>query len=388
MTHDEIVWLADESARHSLHFTSLYNGWYTQEALELGELEQFSNLLAAGHEIGTHAHSLTYDPAEDLWLERIDEVRRYGRPVYDAALAQQSWYEADGYMDVVMEAIGAYGGNQTMCAVPFICSDEGLMMAEYGFTFAAGNRSERGLGLFGHVVWNPWRPADNDAPGHELEEDLSAGFIAVDHHAQIGTATEAHGMVDTSAAALKCHFLMLYMEWLSRERTGAEDRVWTFGFIYHPNYGDRYNAEVVDFLDWLDRYFVGQSSPHGNTIARYATVAEVGQEYLDWEAAYPGTSSFSYIAGDPYPYTYAHIPALLEDALYDKHINLGTGAHCVRLVKDGAPIYLLWANAGEITIDLSSELSGQVRATGADGRETTLDVAAIPLTVEPVIVQP
>jgi hypothetical protein len=387
-TRDEIIWLADESARHDLHFTSLYNGWYTKEALELGELQQFTHLLEAGHELGTHAHSLTYDSVQDLWRERIDEVRRYGRPVYNADLATQSWYEADYYMDAVMDAIGTAGSNQTMCAVPFLCSDEGLMMAEYGFSYAAGNRSERGLGLFGHIIWNPWRPASSDEPGHEIEEDLNANFIAVDHHAQIGTATEAHGMVDTDTEALKRHFLMLYVEWLNRERTGAEDRVWTFGFIYHPNYGNRYNDDVIEFLDWLDRYFVGQTSPHGHQIARYATVAEVGHEYLEWESNHPGTSSFSYVAGDPYPYTYAFIPSKLEDAVYETVIDLGPGVNCFKLSKDGKPIYLLWSDAGEVTVDFSGELSGQVQVTNSVGDQFSQDASAIIMTEEPVFIEP
>jgi hypothetical protein len=387
MTRDEITWLAEESARHGVKMTSLYNGWYTREALELGDLQQFEDLLAAGHEIGTHAHSLTYDPDQDLWLERIDEVRRYGRPVYDADLAYQSWYEADLYMDMVMEAIGTDGLNQSMCAVPFLCSDEGTMMAELGFKYAPGNRSERGLGLFGHIVWNPFRPGSSDEPGHEIEEDLSADFIAIDHHAQIGTATVAHGMVDTSAQALKRHFLMEYLEWLSRERTGADDKVWTFGFIYHPNYGDRYNDEVVDFLGWLDRYFVGQISPHGNLIARYATVAEVGEEFMAWEAAHPGTSSFSYVAGDPYPYTYEFVPTMLEDALYEARIDLGPGVNCFKLLKSGSPIYLLWSDSGEMEVDFSSEVSGQVRVTYADGSHSEIAPDILQLTTESLFVE-
>jgi hypothetical protein len=323
MTRDEIVWLRDEAMRHGLHFTSLYNGWYTQEVLALRDLQQFTDLLEAGHEIGTHAHSLTYDPDRDLWLERIDEVRRYGMPVYDSDLAYQSWSEADQYMEAVLDAIGEGGSNHTICAVPFKCSDEGLMMADLGFSYAAGNRSEKGLNSFGHIVWNPYRPGSSDEPGHEIEEDLNGDFIAVDHHAQIGTATMAHGMVDTSPAALKRHFLMLYMEWIHRERNGAEDRVWIFGFIYHPNYGDLYNADLVEFLDSLDQYFVGKTSPHGNLIARYATVSEIGREFLTWEAVHPGTSSFSYVSGQPYPYTFGAFPEILENTVYESLIDIG-----------------------------------------------------------------
>jgi hypothetical protein len=386
LTRNEIDWLAEEAARHQLHFTALYNGWYPQWALETNDLSQFETLLAAGHEIGSHAHRLTYDPAQGLWVSHIEEVDRYGRPNYDAALANQCWADAHRYVDAVLDQIGTADQNQTMCGVPFKCSDEGQLMAEFGFAIAAGNRSEKGSFYFGHIVWNPWRPAASDEPGHELEEDPAAGYIAVDHLAQIGSQ-EAHGM-DLSIPQLQRRFLMLYVEWLARERRGAEDRVWTFGFVYHPNQGDRYNADLTEFLDWLDEYFVGKESPDGHTIARYATVGEIAREFTTWEAAHPGASSFDYVRGDPYPYTYAMVSTLLEGAGYEAHVNLGQGETCFRLSREGYPIYLLWSDVGEQEIDFSAQLSGQVRVTTAGGEERILEAAALPLTGEPVIVQP
>lgn len=385
-THDEIDWLMEEAARHGLRFTALYNGWYPKMALELGDLSQFEALLAAGHEIGSHAHRITYDPVQELWISHVHEMARYGIPNYNAELARQAWADADRYADEALAGIGASGQNQTMCAVPFKCSDEGALMEEFGFTIASGNRSEKGTAYFGHIVWNPWRPATSDEPGHELEEDLSAGYIAVDHLAQIGS-TEAHGM-DVSVPQLQRRFLMLYAEWLSRERTGAEDRVWSFGFVYHPNYGDRYNAEITTFLDWLDEYFIGQMSLHGHDIARYATVGEIAEEFYAWEAAHPGASSFNYVRGDPYPYTYAIIPTMLEGAAYEAHVDLGQGVTCFRFLEEGRPIYLLWSDQGERTVDFSAELSGQVQVTDAAGQERTEDASALPLSEERLFVEP
>jgi hypothetical protein len=384
-THDEIDWLMAEAARHGLHFTALYNGWYPQEALKLGDTAQFRELLDAGHEIGSHAHRITYDPVQDLWISQVDKLDRYGRPNYDAALTRQCWADADSYVDTVLADLGVSGQNQTMCAFPFMCSDEGQMMGDFGFTIAAGNRSEKGAYYFGHMVWNPWRPAASDEPGHEIEEDPTASFIAIDHYAQIGEP-EAHGM-DITTPQLQRRFLMLYAEWLARERTGAEDRVWLFGFVYHPDFGDKYNAALVEFLDWLDEFFIGKTSPFGHTIARYATVAEIGQEYLNWEAAHPGTSSFNYVRGGPYPYTYAIVPTKLDGAAYEAHVELGAGVACFRFSKDGRPIYLLWSDQGERTVNLH-ELSGQVQATNAAGEESVLDAARLPLTGEPLFVEP
>jgi hypothetical protein len=384
-TRDEIEWLADEAARHGMHFTALFNGWYPKWALDNNDTTHFAALVDAGHELGSHAHRLTYNPADDTWYNRVDETDRWGRPNYDYEITRQCWHEADRYMDEALAAAGVAGQNQTMCAYPFKCSDEGVFMDEFGFTIASGNRSEQGDRYFGHIVWNPWRPAASDEPGRELVEDLNATFVAVDHLAQIGSSA-SHGR-DVTVPQLQRRFLMLYAEWLARERSGADDRVWVFGFCHHPNYGDRYNAQITEFLSWLDQHFVGKLSPNGNTIARYATAADIAQQYVAWETDHPGTSSFSYGRGDPYPYSHPHIPSKLEAAAYEAHVDLGPDVSCFRFSKDGRPIYLMWSDRGEQTVDLS-QVSGQVRVTNSAGQESVMDAAALHISEEPLIVEP
>jgi hypothetical protein len=369
-----------------MHLTFLYNGWYSKWALEHGDTAQFRELVEAGHEIGSHAHRITYASARDLWVGRVDELNRYGRPNYDAALARQCWEDADRYMDQVVAEIGAPEQNQSMCAVPFKCSDEGELMGDFGFTIAPGNRSEKGTTYFGHIVWNPWRPAASDEPAHELQEDLGASYITLDHLAQIGSS-EGHGM-DLTVPQLQRRFLMLYAEWLARERTGAEDKIWTFGFATHPNYGDRYNADIQEFLSWLDEHFIGKTSPHGNVIARYASVGEIAAEYEAWEDAHSGVSSFSYVKDDPYPYTYELMPVMLEDAAYEGDVDLGAGITCFRLSKEGMPIYLLWSDLGERTVDFSREVAGQLKVTSASGVSSTQDPATLRVSEEPLFVEP
>jgi hypothetical protein len=377
----------EEAARHDLKFSALYNGWYPMEALELGDLTQFRALLDAGHQIGTHAHRLTYDPATDVWTAQIETLSFYGIPNYDPVLARQVWEDAVGPVEDVLQAIGADGQNQTMCTRTFQFSDEAAYMDDYGFTIAAGDRAEISIDYFGHAVWNPWRPAPNDEPGYELEEDLSASFITLDHLAQIG-ADEVSHPVNLSVPQLQRRFLMLYTEWLARVRTGAADKVWTFGFVYHPNYTDRYLVDLSEFLDWLDANFIGKTTPQGYTIARYATVEAIAQEFETWEVANPGISSFSYVRGDPYPYTYALIPTKLDGADYESHLALGTGVTGFLFSQNGQPILLIWSNQGTQVVDISSAMSGQVRVTSMVNEESLQDAAALQLTEEPVFVEP
>ncbi|MBN1148027.1 MAG: hypothetical protein JXA78_12285 [Anaerolineales bacterium] len=386
-TYDQIDWLKAEAERHGMRFTALYNGWYPQEALELGNLDQFRALLASGHELGTHAHRLTYDPEQDLWISRDSELSKVPPITYDPDVAEQTWADAYQYVDTVLKEIGATGQNRTVCAVAFKPSDEPRLMERFGFSVAAGQRGEGIIEDIGHIMWNPWRIASSDTPGHQYAEDLSAKFVTVPHLAQIGIRGGVHGM-DLSQAQIRRRFLMLYTEWLSRERRGAEDKVWSFGFVYHPEDGDHFNQELADFLDWLDENFIGKTSPHGDVIARYATAGEIADEFLAWEAAHPGVSSFNYVKGDPYPYTYPTLPEKLTDAAYEGPLDLGQGITGFHFTRDERPVYMLWSEAGERTFDFSSVVAGQVLVTYGTGETATLDAAALPLSEEPLFVEP
>jgi hypothetical protein len=379
--------LLAEAARHDLRFTALYNGWYPMEALEMGDLSQFQELLASGHEIGTHAHRLTYDPDQDLWTAHVEDLSFYGRPNYDHHLARQTWEDAYVPVQAVLEAINASGQNHTMCTRSFIFSEEEAFMEDYGFTIAAGDRAEISLGYFGHMVWNPFRPTADDEIGHELREDPSTSFITIDHLAQIGSHEISHH-VDLTIPQLQRRFLMMYAEWLSRVRNGTEDKVWTFGFVYHPNYTDRYMEDLSQFLDWLDTHFIGKTSAQGYTIAKYATIGEIASEFEAWESAHPGTSSFNYMRGDPYPYTFATLATRLEGAAFDRFLDLGTEVTGMRFLIEERPVYLAWSNLGELVLDFSAFLSGTVKTVNMSGEEISQEATAIPLSQEPLLIEP
>jgi hypothetical protein len=391
-TRDEIDWLTEEAARYGLRFTALYNGWYPQWALNDGDIEQFRELLDAGHEIGSHAHRISYDAATDSWIKRRSELDLFGRPNYDPAVARQCWDDADRFIDTILAQIGSTGQNQTMCATALTLSDEPNLMDEFGFTIAAGNRLEKGINYFGHIVWNPWRASISEDPGCELAEDQSVAYLTFNHLAQIGGGgaigmpAEAHGQ-DLTLGQMQRRFLMLYTEWLAQERTGAVDRVWAYGFVYHPNYGDRYNREVSELFVWLDEYFVGKKSPHGNTIARYATIKDIADEFYVWEAAHPGASSFNYVRGDPYPYTYPTMATKLEGASYEAHVDLGRGVTCFRFTRDEQPIFIAWSDLGEQVVDFSAHLPGQVSVTDAAGATFVGEAATLTLTTNPTFVE-
>lgn len=384
-TKKEIDWLMEEAVRHDLHFTSLYNGWFTKWALDSGDLSQFETLLSSGHEIGSEAHKITYDPASDSWIYHYAEISTFGRPNYDPDLARQCWEDSSKLVNSVLERIGYKGQNKVMCSTAISLPDERNLMNEFCFQVAAGNRLEAGVNYLGHMPWNPWRASNSDEPGYEVAEDLSSPYISLNHAAQVG-GSESHDVAAT-LPQLKRQFIQLYVEWLSRERTGADDRVWSFGFVTHPNHGDSYNQDLAVFLDWLDTYFIGHLSPYGNTIARYATVSSIAEEFFAWENEHIGISSFNYVDGDPYPYTFSIFAEKLAGADYERHVDLGQEVSCIKLVKDGNPVFLLWSNQGEFEADMSIELSGQVSVIDGSGHESHQDASCIKVTEEPVLVE-
>jgi hypothetical protein len=138
-----------------MRFTALYDGWYPQWALNEADIDQLRALVDAGHEIGSHAHRIAYDAGTDTWVKRRAELDLFGRPNYDRGVARHCWDDVDQYVDTVLTRVGAVGQNQTMCATALTLSDEKNLMAGFSFTIAAGNRREKGVNYFGHIVWNP-----------------------------------------------------------------------------------------------------------------------------------------------------------------------------------------------------------------------------------------
>jgi hypothetical protein len=113
----------------------------------------------------------------------------------------------------------------------------------------------------------------------------------------------------------------------------------------------------------------------------------VAEEFYAWEAAHPGASSFSYVRDDPYPYTYPTLATLLEDAAYEKHVDLGQAVSCFQLSKDDKPIYMMWSDLEELTVDFSTQLSGQVEVTAATGETGVEDASNLTLTQDPMLVE-
>ena len=374
-SRDELVWLLNFAEKSGVKMTALFNGYYIQHALRRNELEPLERLAAEGHEIGTHAHSICYDKVGDKWFR--------------CSNADQWFKDAKTLVDTMLKEIGAEG-NRAMCAMfgKGMYSHEDDLMKKYGYDIGIGNRPEIALNYFGHIVWNPWRAECTDLEGYALKEDKNVGFISIDHRAQIGSTT-SHGGVDSRSDTLKRQFLMLYIEWKYRELRDYEDKVWTWGVVHHPNYGDKYNDHIEDFFSWLNKYFINKKTPSGNLIAVYSTASEVADQYYDWERKHPGSSSFSYVEGDPYPYICKYSKDKLLDSEYMGEVDLGADVTAFKFRSKGGKIFLLaWYNGkGVKTVDVSSIFGGTVYVITPVGEKTEQDASRVSLTEEPVFIE-
>lgn len=442
---DNLAWLADffdqiERERGSdfvpkltLEIAGDHAEYYSEDPVGLALLKR---LYAKGHQLGIHFHS-NYKAGTHNWPDArgqaTSEMRR--------RVTTDHITEVDA---LVAKIIGTADPTQIRKANHTITGhllDEALAQ-QMGFDLFTGGRNEVLNLFFDHDVYNPWRPASaREGEGWALSEDVNGYWILVPQAPVLGAIGEhfpipagvppeyTQGMrsmvwQDLSVPAMQRKFWHLYLEWLARQKSAnpAEQRVWTFGWHEHTNNlfpdneppprtcraGCQWRGAVVKFVEWLNANFIWRRAESG-LVARYATVGEVQDAFLAWEKSHPGQSSFNYPVRvrdwDVYQYQLKGLTRELMYAHYEQEITAfraqGVNAH--KLLKtDGRnwvyqngqivstkptwPIYLLWSDAGEKTIDFSSVLSGTVKCVaGRDGSETVQSAAALHVGEEPII---
>jgi len=289
---DKLVRLEDLLNTYPSHpkMTILMNGDFLEYVMAEGDSAYFRGLETAGHELGCHAHGIE-QVGPFNWISTGDSTARYGQPAYNNEVTRHIWRSATAQLARLTPNI------HSMCAAPFLCSTEGDLAVEFGYEVVPGNRSELCQDYLGHLNRHPMRCGTNDLYGHELEEDLSAPMIYLDHFAQIGNEV-AHGYNATVPALMEAAE-MTYDDWLSHEsvyQDSLDYYVWTFGFLTHlGNIDDYYLEQIELFLNYLEDFYIGQYSAYGNLKGRYATSWDIAQEFMQWESVHPGWSSFNLV---------------------------------------------------------------------------------------------
>ncbi|MFQ5343338.1 MAG: sialidase family protein, partial [Anaerolineae bacterium] len=335
-------------ARVSFHMS----GAYAERAVEAGAQAPWSGHLADGHTVGVHFHSFLRGPQPFQWT-------------YSPSPSQQQIAQAwqDNH-DLVADLVGAealwVGESHYACPSCWDDLDYQLRTTEQMAQLPAGQ----------HIVW--------------LVERDRAGVITYPHFPQIGQAAwhgpaQNRNYFDLRVPQLKKEFLMLYLEWLERERLGLESQVWAFGWLNHGGRNtDLYADEIQEMFTWMSDNFAGRTSPRGNVIAEFVSDHQLYERYQAYEQAggQPLPPPVDNV-NDQFPYM-AHA---LEDAGVTADLSAELGLPGVRLFElerapaenppPGAPpkVYLLFRESdGSAVVDIS----GLLASRGVDATNLTL----------------
>jgi hypothetical protein len=370
----EIAQAEAVGARISFHMS----GAYAERAVAAGDQALWAQHLADGHTVGIHFHKFLRGPEPFQWTYRVSP---------DQEQIVEAWRDNH---DLVADLVGpeALWVGESHYGCPSCWENLGyrLRTTERMALLPAGQ----------HIVW--------------LVERDPQGVITYPHFPQIGQASwhgppGSRAYFDLRVPQLKKEFLMLYLEWLERERLGLEPQVWAWGWANHGGRSTaQHAAEIQEMLTWLKANFVGKMSPRGNVIARFVSDHELSDIYEAYEQSgvQPLPSPLTNV-NDQFPY----LAYALQDAGVTADLSADLGLPGVRLFElernpsenppPGRPprVYLLFRETdGTERVDISAVLGSRgVDATNltlidvVNGSTSQVDVGNLLLGPTPLVLE-
>jgi hypothetical protein len=360
-------------ARVSFHMS----GAYAERAVAAGDQALWSQHLTDGHTVGVHFHSFLRGPNAFEWTSLASPTQ---------AQVAQAWQDN---RDLVGGLVGPealwVGESHYSCNSCWNDLGYQLRTTEQLALLPAGQ----------HIVWL-------------VERDL-AGAITYPHFPQIGQAgwhgpTGSRIYFDLRLPQLKKEFLMLYLEWLERERLGLEPQVWAFGWLNHGGSNtEQYAGQIQEMFSWVNNNFVGVVSPRGNLVAEFVSDHQLSTIYEDYETWGNPLPSPVENLNDQFPYmAYALTDAGVTS---DLSVDLGlAGIRLYELERDPPQgtrqgplprVYLLFRETdGSDLVDLTGLLGSRGLDTTVmtlidvvDGTSTQVDPANLVLGPTPLILE-
>ena len=368
----ELLWLRDSIAvALGTKISVQSNGEFFEYVLDNGDEEKIRSFIELGFDFGTHIHSFRREGPHNWVRYNWDVPDWFDRTIWDSNIQ---------FADSVLGKENNYHINAYWCPHYYYLVSEYpkfLYIASMGLPMTIEARR-----FLKHPSWNPFRPSME--PGKLLEEDLTRSYVLLPNHHQIGLLAPEE-FADVRVETLKRQFLMIYVEWLSRIRNNTPDKIWLWGFSTHTQFNANVHDDIIEMANWLNENFVGKTTASGDTIAIWASSRKIYERFLDWEKAHPNESSFSYTRGGPYPYTYPALPVLLDSTTFVRKIPVAEGVECYQLDKNGKPIFLIWCESGNTTVDLSAYLSDYVNTVDGFGNDAVFPSNSISITPDPLI---
>jgi hypothetical protein len=376
------TWLLDTVEPYGVKVSYLAVGAFYEMCVEDTEkdtcLPLLRRLYASGGMLGRHSH-LEYFRALHDW------------PEGEGGTPQQVWTGMTTFnREAIRQALGITTDAE-IAAVNFVGGShtppdyEGTvtLMKEFGITVLEGGPDQDLCSFFGHVPWNPYRPGIS-----AIAEDLSGWYLTIPQGQVIGQTGAHKGIVqDGTAEHYEQQFLQLYANWLEASRAGVSPRVWSFGWGVHTgdlDEGSPSRDAIQKLIPWLHDEMVAKASPLGIAPARFASYPEITEEYLAWEAANPGVSSFSYTSNAKdyslYPYLES-ANRYLTKLNYEKELANVADARVFELAADDHHLLLAIPDK-KVTIDATVLGADTVRRVDLSTGATT-EVAASAAEVGP-----
>ncbi|MAE29363.1 MAG: hypothetical protein CMJ87_10340 [Planctomycetes bacterium] len=370
---ENMAWVLDQTEPLNIPISFLSTGWYMEFLQGAGAAGPgavvLRRLYDSGGQIGSHSHA-EYRRGPFDW----PSISGANPPLSDC---RQSWQDNVDWVNNGIMA--AYSGSPPdSLAVINNCKGSHLpknepdyhtLMAEFGITVREPGPEEDYYGTFGHHIWHAYRPATHNY----MAEDLSAPFVQVTAGPVIGEVGVHHGIhQDMSLGSMQNQLLQLYFNWRFADRSGAPPKVWTWGWGSHAHNYDPSSVSretLSALLPWIETHLRGRIEASGSTALVYDTHQGVAAVYEAWEAANPGTSSFSFDTLTQDWNEYPFLRPVAEEMLgmsVQADLSLGGGLSAF-LHSDGTDNAVsIWGTATSTTVDLSAHLGSAVRVVGLE----------------------
>jgi len=371
---DTIEWLLGEVKSSGAKLTFLSVGEFmeycTDDEYKKRCLPILKKLYKSGGSLGTHTHQDIRTGIHE-WDKQTDTS--------STEIILKNWADAHewvnkGIIAALGEKINPEKINNIRGAHLPDNSQEGQMFADlmekYKYSILESGPEEDFYGLYGHHIWNVYRPD----PNNWITENPYTSFVLIPSGPVIGLSQVHKGiMQDMTLDHVQTMFLQEFANWRYQILTGADSKVWTFGIALHVNDISEENedsvavrADLLGYIKWMNKYFVNKKTIDGDLIARWKGRKDVADEFKNWESNNPTSSSFSYPTTKQddslYPYLLP-IAKHLRDANFIKFLG-NKNWRGFKFEKDKKTVILAWTNdINSIDIDLTSEFEGNVTVT-------------------------
>jgi len=390
-----VSWVLDQTEPLGVQIAFLSGGQWMELTVADGTAgvgaEVLRRIYHSGGQIGSHSHW-------EQWQGQPFNWPSLNPTTATLAQSQDLWQDAADWVD--QGILTAFAGAPPEPLADIHCvrgshapgnePDFHALMQQFAYRIRQPGPEEDYYGWYGHHIWHPFRPSAQNPMG----EDLNAPFVSVTQGSVIGLAQVHHGVFqDMTAPAIKRQFLQLYVNWRFRDRTGAGDKVWCWGWGSHAsdfNPGSPSRTALLDVLPWLEQHFAHKVEPSGSKVLEWSTHRATGAAYFAWEAAHPATSSFSFnslaVNWQEYPWL-RPVAEELAGFGWTADLALASGTHAFLLDHgtSGTQAALLWRDTGNSIEDLSAHFSGAVRVLGLEtGALLGTNPSSVAVAQEPV----